>query len=703
MISATTVKNINEIRSVLLEAVKILPEVSSFRFLLETSLFARADLDEIINRANALPGPCQGKFTCAVIGSSGHGKTALLAEIFPAIAERGWLAGGSAALAVSHAPRNSPELDEITVNSRDVAQLKALMQHPEVEERNARDKIEITYPEDGVDVDGSKAEFPDADPREFRFPKQLELRPFSQPCQIPPEKSREFARALNVKEASAAMHGEPLITQDGRAYNALLLRAVVKDICLRDAFARITKTGGLPEEQAAALTFIDIPGLTADGDAEDEVLRHCLGKKSEQTLLDLWENGGPDIAVHIVRCGEQSDFARLWKAVERKYGPTAMESLCERLILAVNGANAYFTAEASQNLLATQQHKDADKNTGTDDEDPRPAEDEGTEQPTKKTFNVVVDENILEKMSPHGRVKPARICFVDAKSSVEKQSGVSYAEAYRTLSPVLEKWLSDSSDLSGLLKEQENIEALADPEDRGQIFLLRQILELAEEKGAAILACKYLPGLIAALTDLLDLLVVCYERDGAINQGAEAVQRAVRGCLSDPEDPQCMEDFATETLDPDIEQIADRYDRRNLSETWAAESFRQMCSLVKKAIIKHSRLPEAAAKEFTQYFEHQEPLWAERWGYIAARLGRPNKGFSNSGELVTHCLKLHCREIFHFFYQAPLESQADNDDFEQSAEDRQQVCQIMENLKESRKMGIALEDRHGVGSYRRTK
>lgn len=682
MIPDKLVKDINSVRAILINAIKTLPEVSSFKTLLETSPTVKTQFDKIEQDSQNLQ-PCDGKITCAFIGSSGHGKTTIMDEMFPTLSQRKWLVTDitdttAQSLRISYAPSN--DLEKVIVNAWNVAQIKSLMRHPEVVEQNKQDNIQVSYPEEGVDVDGTQVTFPASDIAQFRFAKKLELYPFPKPYQVPLEKSQDtrFIRALTVKEQSAVIDTAPIITQDGRSYNALQLRAIVKDVNLRDPYERIKAWSGLPDNQLAELIFVDTPGLAVKGSTKDEVLRHCLEKKSEHIALQLWQNDELDIVVHLVLCGQKSDFAVLWKTVEREYGPGAMESLSDRLILAVNGMSKYFT----------------DPNIKRKYEKPETAKREGNH------FDSTLEDNILQKMSPRGRIKPARICFLDAKSHV-----ANYEDVYQEYRPIMKKWVEPGnigyetlSKLNLIDSFKENIEALANPEDRGQGFLVRQILSLIQEKGPALLLRKYLvrSGLLNAIKDFLELLSIYYDQNGTMNQGMmlKAVRDGLHKCLSDPDDIlHSIEEFATNALDAKIDKIVTLHGKRKVSADWVIGDFYQMCSILKQTIIEQSQMPEQASAQFQQYFENQEEQWVERWGYTYAQLSPPNKG--TSGDLVTHCLKLHCREILH---QLLTEVSDEPARFEQSAEDKQRVCEIINRLNKALQYGKTACKTYGVNA-----
>ncbi|MAG56380.1 MAG: hypothetical protein CMJ83_08830 [Planctomycetes bacterium] len=691
MIPTEVVETINDIRFMFISAQDALQEIPSFRSLVHssTSLEARlADLARVLESPH-LRQPCEGRITCAIIGSSGHGKTTILDEVFPTLSERGWLVTDvtdttSQSLRISHAKVRSKALDEVVVNSWNVEQIKELMAHPEVEEQNAADGIRVAYLTDGVEVDGSGATFPEKDVGQFRFPRKIELKPFPEAYRVPEAEARDskFIRALTVKEQSQLLESSDVIRMNGSAWNALQLRALVKDVSLKDPFERIKQWTGKDDEAVSKLTIVDTPGLATAGSVKDEVLRHFLEKKSNHIAHQLWKQDELDIVVHLALCGRQSDFAVLWKAIERDCGPAAMDDVADRLILAVNGMNIYFT----------------NRDVKAKYEDPETAKREGDQ------FATTLEDNILQKMSPRGRVRPARICFLDSQSIVETLTGGSYENAYKMYRPVMEKWLeSDGTGRAtlerlGLLESfRENVDALCDPDDRGQGYLLRQITNLVEEKGPRLLLKKHVlnTGLLDGLDALDDALRGYYDGDGALN--IEAVRAAMRSCLGflDPDDLESVERFASEVLDDDIRALVPT-DGTPVGPDWVAQAFQQLCDLLKNKILEHGEAPGEVFAEFARHFDTQCTQWGDRWGYAAADLVPPDKGFASSAELVSHCLGLHAREIL---YQLLVEDRdTEGAKLQQSEEDKEQMRNVLGMIGEGRRMAAAALEEHGVRS-----
>ena len=691
----TAVDVVNRVRAVFFDAIDHLAEIPSFRGLLRTSSDLEASVNEITKIASHrhLRSPCDGRITCAIVGSSGHGKTTIMDELFPALSTRGWLVTDvtdttAQALRIEHAKKDDPDLDRVDVRSWDAREIKELMTRDDVEEQNGRDGIRVSYLADGVVVDGREANFDAEDARQFRFPPKIELKPFSSPHAIPDDLAadRKFIRSLTVKEQSSVMETGPILEVGGRRYHALELRALVKDVTLRDEYARLAEWVDDPEV-VRRLTFVDTPGLAVSGSVKDEVLRHFLEKKSDHVALSLWRDDELDIVVHLVLCGRQSDFADLWKAIERECGPAEMEDLAERLVLAINGMNIYFT----------------NRDVKAKYEDPERAAREGDQ------FATTVVDNVLEKMSPRGRLRPAKVCFLDSKSIVETVTTVDYRTAYDRFKAVMEGWVEpggigyDTLDSLGIVDDfKENLEALADPNDRGQGHLVRQVVNVAEERGPALLLRKHLvrTGLLGAMEGLRELLRTFYDDQGRLSD--EAAREALRSTLSflDADRLESIEEFASEHVDDRIESVLDGNEVGSAEGGWLRTAFAGTSTALCEAIMAKTEAPSEVAGELMRVVERRSRDWGERWGYREARLPPPDQGYANTRDLAGHCLRLSAREIL---YRLVTEDRADgngggNRPVEQTDADRQAVIDLLSSLEAAWREGREVCAAQGVRS-----
>ena len=214
------------------------------------------------------------------------GKTTMLDEMFPGLSERGLLVTDvtdttSQALHISFADKRE-ELSDVIVNSWSHSQMVALMEDDDVKRQNETDGINIEYLEDRVVVDGGAAKLRDV--QSFKFPVRTELRPFPTSYRVPTDKlsDKRFLRALTTKPPSDQIDRGSLIAFDGNSYNALQLRAVVKEVRLKDRYKIVLKV-----EQA-----------NTDGGRSAAVRRHawdfCPRSRERRGATSLpWEEEQP--------------------------------------------------------------------------------------------------------------------------------------------------------------------------------------------------------------------------------------------------------------------------------------------------------------------------------------------------------------------------------------------------------------------------
>jgi molybdopterin-guanine dinucleotide biosynthesis protein len=263
-------KQINEVLKRFRSVVDYLQKqekIPSFRMLCQTTpVVNEAFSRSIAARCNSrVEQWCNGRINCAIIGSSGNGKTTMLDEIFPGLSERGLLVTDvtdttSQALHISFADKPD-ELNEVFVNSWSHAQMVSLMEDDDVKQQNETDRINIEFLEDRVVVDGSAANLKNM--QSFKFPLRAELRPFPTSYRVPTDKlsDKRFLRALTVKQPSDQIDRGSLVTFDGNSYNALQLRAVVKEVRLKDGYKNILRWSKRTPQEAIRLQFVDTPGI----------------------------------------------------------------------------------------------------------------------------------------------------------------------------------------------------------------------------------------------------------------------------------------------------------------------------------------------------------------------------------------------------------------------------------------------------------
>lgn len=684
------VKEINDIRNRYTSVVKHLQQqetIPSFRTLVQTTPIVRDAFERAVGVSEnpRVSEWCRGTLNCAIIGSSGHGKTTMLDEMFPGLSKRGLLVTDvtdttSQALHISYAKTND-DLNEVFVNSWNREQIGTLMDDADVRKQNATDGINVDYLADRLVVDGTSAKLQGK--QSFKFGSKIELRPFPQAYRVPAEKLADptFVRALTVKQTAEHIDRGTIISIDGQSYNSIQLRALVKEVRLKDRYENIFRWSRRTPEEATRLQFIDTPGISVQGSEKDELLRHFLGKKSNHIALQMWMNDDLDIIIHLVLCVQKSDFAELWKTIEHHCEPGQIEDLSDRLVLAINGTSRYFSDDA---LIRKYN-------------DPENAHIDGDH------FSTTIEDNILQKMSPRGRIKPARICFFDSKRIVEADKRQSYADYYQSCKPTMLQWTEPSgvgystlSNLGIVESFKKNIDALVDPDDQGKGYLVRQIFDLADEKGPYLLIKKYLirTRVNAEVENLLEVLCTYYDEKGVLNR--KAVLAALQSCLAflDQDDPTSLEQFASESIDPAIDQF-DFREAHRMADNWGKAFFVRMAAHVKKKILESSNPPPEISEEFSRHFDSQVPNWITRWGYDSFVLPPPSISAPTSADLMQYCLKLHSRDIL-LRLLAEHESTGDSEGFRQTAEDRKDILQIIKWLQEAKAMTQKLCTSYGV-------
>jgi len=358
--------------------------------------------------------------------------------------------------------------------------------------------------------------------------------------------------------------------------------------------------------------------------------------------------------------------------LERECGSIGMDDLTERMVLAINGTNIMFSNRDIKRHMEKGEH-----------------------------FDVVLEDNILQKMSPRGRVNPARICFLDAKTIVDSGLFTKYEKVYRENCTLMEGWLKPGSPAFRFLEKQnlvnafrDNIAALADPEDRGQGHLLRQVVDLIKTKGHLLLIKKYLKrtGLLKHLDKLLEMLNRYYDRDGSLN--SRAAEEAIRRCLDflDEDDLFAIETFCRERIDSHIDAAV-----RGVLEVddWVRAAFDATARLLEEAILHASPAGPEAAELFRRHFRTQILEWRERWGYEKAPLQRPTRGNDRTLILLAHSLRTHAREMLSRL-AGGLAADGETAPPAQEEEDRETIAAVFRDLDSALETGRQLCRQYGV-------
>jgi hypothetical protein len=638
MLNQTMIDELNALRQSYLDVLRDLGAVSSFQALLagEESLQSQWEGCLAAGRSPRLAKPFAPSFNCALIGSSNAGKTTILSEMFPDLHElkRGWLIRDAndttaQALRIHYAAPGSPQASQVLLRSWNANQLKQLVRT--AQDENQRSNVIVRYFADRIEIDGQESNFEDRDRFHFALTQVLRPLPMSVVDISERVKDKNFIYSLTVKESSEKMHRGALLEVDGQPFEALQLRANTKVVELGDPFTELLQWAPDRASDVAQLAVIDTPGLKVTGSTNDEVLRHVLRRKNQQIIVELLREDELDVIVHVVLNTTKSEFGELWSMVVEQSSLEDLAGLEDRLILAINGFNRYFTDD-----VLTRKWN-------------RPLSDKELDH-----IAITVEENILKTMSPYGRVRPARICFLDSGAIVNTQHTEGYQAWYARQKPIMESWLSPTSPCYETMKRlgildsfRENLEALCDPKDRGQGYLVRQIMGLIDQNGAKLFLRRNLirSRLLASITTLRDLLARNFDDDGKLN--AQAMQSALRHCLSaiGVRDLANVETYAANHLDEEVGQVVPAPGDSSADEDWVQTSFVSVVGLVLQKMRDQPGVNQQSVTMMTKYYQEKSRSWQRNWGYQGCRLPVPTDQNPTPGELVRHCLKLHAREI----------------------------------------------------------
>lgn len=483
-------------------------------------------------------------------------------------------------------------------------------------------------------------------------------------------------RALTVKESSDRIRTEPVLTVDGQPFHALQLRAAVKEVELREPYQQLAAWTGPDAEPVASLVFIDTPGLNVMGSIKDEVLRAVLGRKNQQIIVELIRNDELDLIVHLVLAGQQSAFAQLWGPLNKACRPNDLDDLSDRLVLALNGANIILTNPDLRRKW-----------------DPAVAQQEGD------PFSVVLESNILKKMSEVGSFTPAKICFLDSLRIVETAFGRPYESFYaeqrgRLLDAAKTDGVGhDTLRRLGLLDSfAENVAALCDPKDRGQGYLVRQLVALIRERGPRLFIRKHLARsrLARGIKKVREILARHYDAAGRLNR--QAVLAAVRSCFPDidPDEPESIETFYERHFADEIDSLVPGPGDELDAGAWVNNAFKKLCQLLyNKASPPNVEMREVFKKYATELMGH----WRGRWGYKTAALPAPTRQYPDSAELLRLALHVHIREML---YQLVTGDAAGPADVRQDADDQRRIQTILQITEQIDRLADARCAEQGV-------
>ena len=193
MIDPALVAAAESVRVRFRQAVAGLDRVASFRSLLSGSERLRTEWTECrsVAASRRVSQPFVASFSCAFVGSSGDGKTSILAEMFPGLEKRGWLNTDvtdttSQAPIIRRPTGTPPDSNRVIVRSWSLEQIRRLFRPPRPRTHGPTSSVR-SYP-DHLEIDGSDAVFEARDKAKFKFSPKQQLRPLPAITNSPPSR-----------------------------------------------------------------------------------------------------------------------------------------------------------------------------------------------------------------------------------------------------------------------------------------------------------------------------------------------------------------------------------------------------------------------------------------------------------------------------------------------------------------------------------
>ncbi|MDR2169468.1 MAG: hypothetical protein LBP59_04930 [Planctomycetaceae bacterium] len=626
---------------------------------------------------------CEGKFTCTFVGSSSQGKTTFLSEMFPDLTDRGWLVCDakdttSQSLCIEYSPRQNTT---VTAHSYNYAELVNFINLSRQDCEN--NGISVTFDQSSgrIQIDGTNMNVAKKNSDAFKFSRKLDLIPFSGSYEVDEQYgNRDFVRSLTTKDAIVT---EPIINIESTDYNALQLRALIKNIQLRSNYKRLFE---LVENDAELerINFIDTPGQgTAASVNKDEILFYCLGEKSKNIVIQLWRDDELDFLVHFMRCKEQSQFQKLWIEIESQLSAEEVRGLEDRLILLMNSARD-FCEDDNIKLRYTNPEKF---------------------KSNEDHFKLVLKENALDKMSHKGTLKPAAICFVDTFYSFSSKGD--YAETFARYKPVMNKWTERNSagyktlEEMGLVESfKENVEALCDPEDRGHSFFLKTILRIVEKNGPKMLVQKHLKrsGIATILQKLSDVIHYYYGDDGSLTSAASKEALENLGKTLGLTDYFSYEKFVEKEFQiSKFGLMIDEFLKNNPEPTDISELFRTLCvnlnSIIKK-VAGASDDTRVAIPFVEREIDHLYKKNRKLWGYANTTIFNTSQ-IDTAKNIVAYALVMHAKELLAQIF--PIQQpHAPDTELRQTGDDKQKAAELIATIDGLNNNIQKLYDQYGV-------
>ena len=677
-----SVDKLNVIRKTFTSCIEQLSNSKSFVSLLNNNGKLKSDFANIKNNISPkLLTPFSDKITVAIIGASSHGKTTIMAEMFPDLKERGWLITDvtdttSQALRIYQSKNQS----DVVINSWDIDEIKELISSSNVKSKNSADNIQIKYENNSIEVDGSEAKIDKKLSSKFKFSTTQSIKPFVKPHVIPDKDiNDDFIKILTTKQQAHEVTSKSFLPVGDTSYTSLQLRTIIKDISLTAEYTKLEKwVSEIRDEETKSrhydllqkLIFIDTPGLGESGSQKDEILSNILQYKSHHIAFNLLKKDELDMIINLVKCNEKTTLYSLLESLEKNHGE--FQDLGERIILAINGVNLMFGNKEMREHIEKGDH-----------------------------FQTILEDNIIKKLHPKKHIKPSKICFIDSKSAVEEKVNIfsrkkDYSYFYENQKEEMEQWIEPNTASYDYLKKlgiaesfAENIKCLINPTDCGQGFLIRQLLDSVDKNYDGMLVKKYLvrTNLLQQYGQLVNILERYYDNEGQLTKAANL--EAIQNCFNflDKKRLETIDEFCKEYLDNHIKDIIESTD----NSKWLVTAFSNSCKLLRDKIAEMSQADANICEALNKYFSLMIPQWIDIWGYA-------NAGLSSSPDdlhtvaIASHSIKNHLREIL-FLSMTKIEYDIDT---AQESNDIASMKQIISKLKQAQEYAKHVCKKEGV-------
>lgn len=660
-------EQINRLRDRSLAVVDTVDASATIKLLVQSNVTLRQKIDAILRtvRSDAVRRDCSPKIRVAFIGESGSSKSTWLKDCLPDVEERGWLVADttdttSQALHIEYAPPGSQNSESVEIGFCSLDEITRLVEDESIRGPQKEDGILVERHVDKVVVNGEKC----TSLRDPQFPRKLELPQIPDSYTVPADCARkpQFISALTTKVPSSAIDGKPLITVAGIELNALVLRAIVKNVRIRSNYARLFALAPEHREILESIIFVDTPGLGTAASDKDEVLKYALGIKSNEIARRMYDADELDIIVQVVLVGRQSNFHILWHSLEN--GRDSATEFSQRFFLLMTGFNQFF-----ENGCLCDRH---------------------SRRVEPDHFHIALKTNVLEQLGPTG-VHPARIAFVDSPQYLKLQ-GKSYRNYYSEKVDVIRGWTRPGGFGASTLQSlgapdafASNFEAVMDENDAGGGHFVRSLAELVDERGPFLILRRQVKrtGLLDAIRTLHELLKTLFRSDGSIAASAAAdILRKAFDSLTNGSptlDPHRVEDFA-KAIDSQIDQVVRQVAKSSDHETWLQAAFESIAFIVADKLGRD--LADTEKPPLRRFFEERVPTWAKRWGIADARFDPVSP---DSQVLATSAIRVLARQMIYDTHEAleqgKLAPQQDSSDREKIKALIQEVTQLREEYE----------------------